>query len=44
MSAFGNWLLSILQDILQFIADIPVAIADWLYQALLDLISTSLIV
>lgn len=44
MSAFGHWLLSILQDILQFIADIPVAVADWLYQALLDLISTSFIV
>lgn len=44
MSAFGIWLLSILQEVLQFIADIPVAIAGWLYQALLNLISTSFII
>ncbi|UZM15479.1 DUF2523 domain-containing protein [Pseudomonas kielensis] len=44
MTAFGDWLLSILQEIIQFLIDIPVAIADWLYQALLDLISSSFIV
>ncbi|SDU51500.1 DUF2523 family protein [Pseudomonas yamanorum] len=44
MTAFGDWLLSIFQEIIQFIINIPVAIADWLYQALLDLISASFIV
>lgn len=44
MTGFGDWLLSILQEILQFFVDAVVAIADWLYQALLDLISTSFIV
>ncbi|SDT62376.1 DUF2523 family protein [Pseudomonas prosekii] len=44
MTGFGDWLLSILQEILQFFVDAVVTIADWLYQALLDLISTSFIV
>lgn len=44
MTGFGDWLLSILQEILQFFVEAVVAIADWLYQALLDLISTSFIV
>lgn len=44
MTGFSDWLLSILQDILQFFVDAVVAVADWLYQALLDLISTSFIV
>lgn len=44
MTGFGDWLLSILQEILQFFVNAVVAIADWLYQALLDLISTSFIV
>lgn len=44
MTSFGEWLLSILQDVLQFFVDAVVAVADWLYQALLDLISTSFIV
>ncbi|WNF58474.1 DUF2523 family protein [Pseudomonas sp. SG20052] len=44
MTAFSDWLLSIFQEILQFFIDAVVSIADWLYQALLDLISTSFIV
>lgn len=44
MSAFGEWLLSIFQEILQFIIDVPITIAEWLWQALLDLISSSFIV
>ena len=44
MTGFGDWLLSILQELMQFVVDAFIAIADWLYQALLDLISTSFIV
>lgn len=43
MTAFGDWLLSILREILQFIVDLPVQIADWLWQTLLELISSSFI-
>lgn len=44
MSAFGEWLLSILREILQFVIDIPLAIAGWLWAALLNLLSTTGIV
>lgn len=44
MSGFGEWLLSILQQIIQFFADIVIAVADWLWQAMLSLISSSTIV
>ncbi|WP_307941535.1 DUF2523 family protein [Pseudomonas mosselii] len=44
MSGFGEWLLSILQQIIQFLADIVIAVADWLWQAMLSLISSSSIV
>lgn len=44
MTGFAEWFLSVLQAILQFIADIPVAIADWLWQAVLELMSTSVMV
>lgn len=44
MSSFGEWLLSILQQILQFFADIVIAVADWLWQAVLSLISSNTII
>lgn len=44
MTGFGEWLLSVLQQILQFFADIVIAIADWLWQAALSVISSNTIV
>ena len=43
MTGFGEWLLSILEQILQFIVDIPLAIGDWLWQGVLALMSSSII-
>lgn len=43
MSAFGDWLLSILREILQFFVDLVIQVADWLWQSLLELISSSFI-
>ncbi|QHF44945.1 hypothetical protein PspS35_14715 [Pseudomonas sp. S35] len=43
MSAFGDWLLSILREILQFFVDLIIQVADWLWQSLLELISSSFI-
>ncbi|MDP9530879.1 DUF2523 family protein [Pseudomonas protegens] len=44
MTGFGEWLLSILQQILQFFADVVIAVADWLWQAVLNLISSNTII
>lgn len=44
MTGFGEWLLSVLQQIIQFFVDIVIAVADWLWQAMLSLISSSAIV
>ncbi|WP_145193630.1 hypothetical protein [Pseudomonas sp. URMO17WK12:I11] len=44
MTAFAEWLLGIIQDILQFFADLPIAIAGWLWEALLFLLSSDYIV
>ncbi|WP_411959587.1 hypothetical protein ACK56M_14640 [Pseudomonas sp. s4] len=44
MSGFADWLLDILQQILQFVVDIPFAVIDWLWRALLNLIDSSFIV
>lgn len=43
MTAFGEWLLSILREILQFFVDLIVQVADWFWQSLLELISASFI-
>lgn len=44
MTAFAEWLISIIEQVIQFILDLPLVIADWLWQALLYLISASYIV
>ncbi|WP_445262008.1 DUF2523 family protein [Pseudomonas sp. EA_65y_Pfl2_P78] len=41
MSAFGEWLLSIIRELLQFIIDIPIEIITWIWESFLKLISTS---
>lgn len=43
MSGFGEWLLSIVRDILQFLIDIPLHVAQWLWEAVLKLLSTDFI-
>ncbi|WP_115148461.1 DUF2523 family protein [Pseudomonas jessenii] len=44
MSAFAKWLLSILEQILDFIVEVPLAIAGWLWDAVLSLIGSSFII
>lgn len=44
MSAFGQWLLDIIQKILDFIIEIPFLIVSWLWQAILEVMGTSLII
>jgi len=44
MTAFGEWLLSVLQDILQYFVDLLLAQANWFWDALLSWLSTGYIV
>ncbi|WP_238214255.1 DUF2523 family protein [Pseudomonas sp. PAGU 2196] len=43
MTDFAEWLLSIIRDTLQFFVDIPLKISEWLWDALLSLLSTSVV-
>lgn len=44
MTAFSEWLLSILKEGMQFFIDLFLNIAGWLWEALLELMSTGVIV
>ncbi|WAB95621.1 DUF2523 family protein [Pseudomonas putida] len=44
MTSFAQWLISIIEQLIQFILDLPLIIGEWFWQGLLYLVSNSKIV
>lgn len=43
MTAFGEWLLFIIKEIINFVVKLPYTIIEWLWEGFLDLLDSSFI-